>query len=139
MGRKFIELKPGEQLASLTTLRQDEMGDQIIQTTIINNVALSEDPGCANLQIGRASKGSVRPVINEDGSISLRVRPFQQAAAQNMVTETIHATEHGRFYRTSRKARIVFEFPLNATFSQISDALDDECYEFRSYLDHTDD
>jgi len=136
MAKKFLDLKPSEQLASLTTLRQDEMGDQIIQTTIVNNVQLSDDPGYANLQIGRASKGSVRPVINEDGSISLRVRPFQQATAQNVATETIHATEHGRFYRTSRKARIVFEFPLNATFSQISDALDDECYELRRYLDH---
>lgn len=138
MAKQYINFKVGEQLASLTTLRPNEVGENIIQTTIVNNIGFVADPGSAGLQLGRAHKGSIRPIITEDGSVALQVRPFQQVADPIAIPETLHSTEHGRMYRTSRKTRIIFGFPRHASFEAISDALDDECYELRSYLDASD-
>jgi len=135
---KFVNIKKGERLRGTTFVKQTEVGEQVIQTELAVSVELSDDPGAINLQVGRRHRGSILPFILEDGRLAFRFQPFRQAEESRPQPENLHTTSHGRIYRNTKSTRVVFEFPANASFAQISDALDDECYELREFLDRED-
>lgn len=133
--KKFLDIKRGDRFTGTTTIRQTELGDTVIQTEITETIQATQDPGEMNLQIGRAHRGSILPFITEDGRIALRFNPFKQSAKEQTANEAMHKTDHGLIYRNTKHTRVVFEFPVSMPFSNISDALDDECYEIREFLE----
>lgn len=135
--KKYLSINVGDRFTGTIAIKQTEEDETVIQTDLAESIQLTEDPGEVNLQIGRRHRGCLIPCITDDGNVRLRFRPDQKGVAQaKEANETLRSTEHGRIYQNSRLTRIVFEFPVSTSFSQISDALDDECYELREYLDH---
>lgn len=134
---KFLDIKLGDRFSGTTQVKRTELGEQVLQTELDEPVSLTADPGDMNLQIGKRRRGSLMPILMEDGSVGFRFCPQQSHLTDDSkpAPEVLGTTEHGRIYRNSKQTRVVFEFPLSASFSQISDALDDEIYEMRESLE----
>jgi len=134
--KKYLSINLGDRFNGTIAIKQTEEDETVIQTDLAESIKLTEDPGELNLQLGRRHRGCLIPYVTDQGNIRLRFRPDQKGVATAKETnETLSTTEHGRIYKNSRMTRIIFEFPVSTSFSQISDALDDECYELREFLE----
>lgn len=133
--QKYLDIKQGEELDSTTLFTENEECEKVIQTNIASVINQTLDPGELDLSIGKAMRGSCRIVSLGNGRYAFRFRRFKRMGAPVPEAEPIYKSSHGRIYRNSRATRVVFEFPKDTSFSHISDALDDEVYEMRSFLD----
>lgn len=133
--QKYLDIQQGAELESTTCFTENEDGEKVIQTSLSETVVTTIDPGELNLPVGRAQRGSFKVICLGNGRYALRTRRFQHTTASTPSAEPIYTSTHGKMYQNSRKTRVVFEFSRDASFSNISDALDDEVYELRSFLD----
>jgi len=134
---KYLNIQQGAQVDSVTCFRENEDGQQVIQTDLNLPLTLTEDPGDLGLPVGKALKGSIKLVSLGNGRYGLRSRRFQHdsESAVRQVPDNIASTTHGRVYRTARQTKIVFTFEHNISFEQLLDHLDDELWDLKQTLE----
>lgn len=134
---KYLNIKQGDKLKSVTCFRENEQGENVIQTELASTITLTDDPGDLALPIGKALKGSFRVINLGNGQFALRTRRFQHdsEAAIRQTPENIASTAHGQCYRTARQTKLVFTFPRDISFDQLLDHLDDELWDLKQTLE----
>lgn len=131
---KFVNIRKGSKMKSHTLFTENAIGENVVLTSLHEQINLSADPGHMNLALGRAVRGSFTPMLLPDGKIGLCMRPYGHDEHRAPQSETLTTTRHGRLYRTQRHLRVVLEFSVNESFDEVSDLLDDEIFEIREYL-----
>lgn len=128
MKHNYLEVNGGDVLNSLTEFGINEKGESVINTELCDRLHISIDPGDLGIEMGRATRGSITAIHKSLGRVALRFRAYRTGRRPQTEKEHICATPHGLIYRTATKMKVVLEFPLDQSFAEVADALDDEAY-----------
>ena len=93
--------------------------------------SVTSAPTKLGLELGKSSKGSIKPMMLEDGTLALVITPYRRSivarAANN--SKPVYQTDHLQVWHNAKGIRVTMTFPKHWDAEQVASKMDDEVYD----------
>ena len=110
----------------------DELDGRSKLATIFTEApSVTSTPTKLGLELGKSSKGSIKPVMLEDGKLALIISPYRRSAATRAANNSkpVYQTDHLQVWHNAKGIRVTMTFPRSWDAEQVVDMMDDEVYD----------
>ena len=110
----------------------DELDGRSKLATIFTEApSVTSAPTKLGLELGKSSKGSIKPMMLEDGKLALVITPYRRSAATRAANNSkpVYQTDHLQVWHNAKGIRVTMTFPRSWDAEQVIDMMDDEVYD----------
>ena len=110
----------------------DELDGRSKLATIFTEApSVTSAPTKLGLELGKSSKGGIKPVMLEDGKLALVITPYRRSAATRAANNSkpVYQTDHLQVWHNAKGIRVTMTFPRSWDAEQVVDMMDDEVYD----------
>ena len=110
----------------------DELDGRSKLATIFTEApSVTSAPTKLGLELGKSSKGSIKPVMLEDGKLALIISPYRRSAATRAANNSkpVYQTDHLQVWHNNKGIRVTMTFPKHWDAEQVVSKMDDEIYD----------
>ena len=93
--------------------------------------SVTSAPTKLGLELGKSSKGGIKPVMLEDGKLALVITPYRRSivARAAVINKPVYQTDHLQVWHNNKGIRVTMTFPRSWDAEQVIDMMDDEVYD----------
>ena len=93
--------------------------------------SVTSAPTKLGLELGKSSKGGIKPVMLEDGKLALVITPYRRSAAARAANNSkpVYQTDHLQVWHNNKGIRVTMTFPKHWDAEQVASKMDDEVYD----------
>ena len=93
--------------------------------------SVTSAPTKLGLELGKSSKGGIKPVMLEDGKLALVITPYRRSivARAAVINKPVYQTDHLQVWHNNKGIRVTMTFPRSWDAEQVVDKMDDEIYD----------
>ena len=93
--------------------------------------SVTSAPTKLGLELGKSSKGGIKPVMLEDGKLALVITPYRRSivARAAVINKPVYQTDHLQVWHNNKGIRVTMTFPRSWDAEQVVDKMDDEVYD----------
>ena len=93
--------------------------------------SVTSAPTKLGLELGKSSKGGIKPVMLEDGKLALVITPYRRSivARAAVINKPVYQTDHLQVWHNNKGIRVTMTFPKSWDAEQVVDKIDDEVYD----------
>ena len=93
--------------------------------------SVTSAPTKLGLELGKSSKGGIKPVMLEDGKLALVITPYRRSivARAAVINKPVYQTDHLQVWHNNKGIRVTMTFPRSWDAEQVVDKIDDEVYD----------
>ena len=93
--------------------------------------SMTSAPTKLGLALDKATKGSIKPIILDDGKLGLVITPYRKNASSRTAdpSKPVYQTDHLQVWHNSKGIRVTMTFPKSWDAEQVVSKIDDEIYE----------
>ena len=93
--------------------------------------SVTSAPTKLGLELGKSSKGGIKPVMLEDGKLALVITPYRRSivARAAVINKPVYQTDHLQVWHNAKGIRVTMTFPRSWDAEQVVDKIDDEVYD----------
>ena len=93
--------------------------------------SVTSAPTKLGLELGKSSKGGIKPVMLEDGKLALVITPYRRSivARAAVINKPVYQTDHLQVWHNAKGIRVTMTFPRSWDAEQVVDKMDDEVYD----------
>ena len=110
----------------------DELDGRSKLATIFTEApSVTSAPTKLGLELGKSSKGGIKPMMLEDGKLALVITPYRRSAATRAANNSkpVYQTDHLQVWHNAKGIRVTMTFPKHWDAEQVIDMMDDEVYD----------
>ena len=110
----------------------DELDGRSKLATIFTEApSVTSAPTKLSLELGKSSKGGIKPVMLEDGKLALIISPYRRSAATRAANNSkpVYQTDHLQVWHNNKGIRVTMTFPRSWDAEQVVSKMDDEIYD----------
>ena len=92
---------------------------------------MTSAPTKLGLELGKSSKGGIKPVMLEDGKLALVITPYRRSivARAAVINKPVYQTDHLQVWHNAKGIRVTMTFPKHWDAEQVASKMDDEVYD----------
>ena len=93
--------------------------------------SVTSAPTKLGLELGKSSKGGIKPVMLEDGKLALVITPYRRSivARAAVINKPVYQTDHLQVWHNNKGIRVTMTFPRSWDAEQVVSKMDDEIYD----------
>ena len=93
--------------------------------------SVTSAPTKLGLELGKSSKGGIKPVMLEDGKLALIISPYRRSATTRAAgnSKPVYQTDHLQVWHNAKGIRVTMTFPKSWDAEQVVSKMDDEIYD----------
>ena len=110
----------------------DELDGRSKLATIFTEApSVTSAPTKLGLEVGKAVKGGIKPMMLEDGKLALVITPYRRSAAARAANNSkpVYQTDHLQVWHNAKGIRVTMTFPKHWDAEQVASKMDDEVYD----------
>ena len=110
----------------------DELDGRSKLATIFTEApSMTSAPTKLGLELGKSSKGGIKPVMLEDGKLALVITPYRRSIVARAagINKPVYQTDHLQVWHNNKGIRVTMTFPRSWDAEQVIDMMDDEVYD----------
>ena len=110
----------------------DELdGHSKLATIFTEAPSVTSAPTKLGLELGKSSKGGIKPMMLEDGKLALVITPYRRSAATRAANNSkpVYQTDHLQVWHNAKGIRVTITFPKHWDAEQVASKMDDEVYD----------
>ena len=112
--------------------RADELdGRSKLSASFEQAPSVTSAPTKLGLELGKSSKGGIKPVMLEDGKLALVITPYRRSivARAAVINKPVYQTDHLQVWHNAKGIRVTMTFPKSWDAEQVVSKMDDEIYD----------
>ena len=93
--------------------------------------SVTSAPTKLGLELGKSSKGGIKPMMLEDGKLALVITPYRRSivARAAVINKPVYQTDHLQVWHNNKGIRVTMTFPRSWDAEQVVSKMDDEIYD----------
>ena len=127
----YLNLKKQTKYSASVEQADELDGRSKLATIFTEAPSMTSAPTKLGLELGKSSKGGIKPVMLEDGKLALVITPYRRSAAARAANNSkpVYQTDHLQVWHNNKGIRVTMTFPRSWDAEQVVDKIDDEVYD----------
>ena len=127
----YLNLKKQTKYSASVEQADELDGRSKLATIFTEAPSMTSAPTKLGLELGKSSKGGIKPVMLEDGKLALVITPYRRSivARAAVINKPVYQTDHLQVWHNAKGIRVTMTFPKSWDAEQVVSKLDDEIYD----------
>ena len=127
----YLNLKKQTKYSASVEQADELDGRSKLATIFTEAPSMTSAPTKLGLELGKSSKGGIKPVMLEDGKLALVITPYRRSivARTAIINKPVYQTDHLQVWHNAKGIRVTMTFPKSWDAEQVVSKMDDEIYD----------
>ena len=127
----YLNLKKQTKYSASVEQADELDGCSKLATVFTEAPSMTSAPTKLGLELGKSSKGGIKPMMLEDGKLALVITPYRRSivARAAVINKPVYQTDHLQVWHTAKGIRVTMTFPKSWDAEQVVSKMDDEIYD----------